>query len=454
MARVVIVGGGISGLSLGYELKRTAKSEAIVLEAEDSPGGKIRTLSEKGFLCEWGVNGFLDNRPSTLALAGDLGLEPLRSSDAARKRFLCLGGELRKLPETPKEFLTSRVLSFPGKLRLAAEPFIPARRGDEPLADFARRRLGREAFENLIDPMASGIFAGDPEKMSVASCFPRVKRLEENYGSLIKGMFKMSREAKKEGKGPVSAGPGGTLTSFQGGMEDIILGLKSALGGSLRTGGRVRAIEKAGSLYRVYLQDGESMEADVVVLACPSYEAAAILKEFDKALSEIVAGIEYPALSVVCLGFKREKIGSPVDFFGFLVPWKEGRRILGTLYDSSIFPNRAPEGYVLLRAMLGGARAPHIAMQNDEFLIRTVLSELDRLVSLKGEPDFTKVFRHEKAIPQYVVGHSEKLKAMESALSRHKGVYLAGNAYRGVALNDCVENSIKLREKIIKEVLT
>jgi oxygen-dependent protoporphyrinogen oxidase len=217
--RLVIIGGGISGLSLGYLLKASGgpSMDITVLESEEKPGGKIWTDRSGGFLCEWGVNGFLDNKPKTLELARELALEPLRSSDAARKRFVYIGGRLRQLPESPVAFLRSGLLSPLGKLRIFAEAVIPrGGKAEESLADFARRRLGREAFEKLIDPMASGIYAGDPEDLSLKSCFPRINELEENYGSLIRGMLKLKKRT-----GKATAGPGGTLTSFFDGMQSF-----------------------------------------------------------------------------------------------------------------------------------------------------------------------------------------------------------------------------------------
>jgi oxygen-dependent protoporphyrinogen oxidase len=455
MARIAIAGGGISGLSLAYALSYEKNIEVMVFESEETPGGKIRTDRSDGFLTEWGVNGFLDNKPKTLELAEMLSLKPLRSSDAARKRYILRKGRLRMIPDSPPSFLKSDVLSIAGKLRLAYEIFAPrGDENDESLADFARRRLGREAYESLIDPMASGIYAGDPEKLSLKSCFPKIHELETTYGSLIKGMFKLQAEAKRKKTGKkVGAGPGGTLTSFPGGMQEIINGLKERLGGALRVKSRVIAIDKKNKGYVMHLSDGTSVETDIAVVATPAYSASAILKEFDRTASSTLLEIPYPAVSVVCLGYKEDKVPGPVDLFGFLIPYKEGRRILGTLYDSSIFPNRAPEGHVLLRVMVGGARAPGLALEEEGKMLKTVMEELRGIAGIKAEPDFHRIYRHEKAIPQYTVGHSARLKTLEEAVSRHKGLYLAGNAYRGISMNDCIENSFNLAGKIIKEAL-
>jgi len=456
MDRIVIVGGGISGLSLAYLLHTQKPSlDIIVLEAEERLGGKIWTDKTEGFLCEAGVNGFLNNKPKTLELAAVLSLSPLRSNDAARKRFIFSEGRLHPLPESPPAFFKSDLLSVWGRLRIVCEIF--ARRGrteDESLADFGRRRLGREAFEKLIDPMASGIYAGDPEALSLKSCFPRIHQLETEYGSLIRALLRLQVKAKKEGRSGPGPGPGGVLTSFYDGMETFILALKASLGERVRPHSKVMSLEGKRDHFTLSLQDGSSMESDCVVMATPAHASSEILRDFDQALSRSLSEIPYPAVSVVCLGYKKEKIGRSLDGFGFLVPFREGRRILGTLWDSSIFPNRAPEGYVLLRTMLGGARASHLATQDEKMIVDTVSTEVGDIMGFKVQPDFTRVYVHEKAIPQYTLGHQGRLETMDRLLARYKGLYLTGNSYRGISVNDCVENSYRLAGQLMTETKT
>ena len=247
----------------------------------------------------------------------------------------------------------------------------------------------------------------------------------------------------------VEAGPGGTLYSFSQGMYSLIYNLKGYLGDIIKTRKSVKGIEKRGKSYAVYCSDGSSYEAESVVLASPAHDTAEIIKDLDKPVSEILMGISYPPISVVAMGYQREKIKKDTNFFGFLVPGKEKRKILGTLIDSSIFSNRAPEGYVLLRSMIGGARSPRLALMDDERMLAMVQEELAAIAGIKADPDFFWIYRYEKAIPQYEVGHYKKLATLEEALSHHKGLYLAGNAYRGVAMNDCIGNSFTLAEKII-----
>ncbi len=446
MDRIIIVGGGISGLSLAYLLQKQDPSlDLVVLEAGERLGGKIWTDRADGFLCEGGVNGFLNNKPRTLELAADLALSPVRSNDAARKRFIFSGGKLHPLPESPAAFFKSDLLSVGGRLRIVYELFAPGPgKADESLAEFGRRRLGREAFEKLIDPMASGIYAGDPEALSLKSCFPRINQLETEYGSLIRALVKLQIKAKREGRSGPGPGPGGVLTSFYGGMETFIIALKESLGERVRSRSKVVSLAKSGGRYRVYLEDGSSMESDCVVLASPAHAASEILMDFDHALSRSLSEIPYPPVSVVCLGYKKEKIGHGLDGFGFLVPFREKRKILGTLWDSSIFPNRAPEGYVLLRSMLGGARSSQVAMQDDKKLIDIVVAELADIMGIRVQPDFARVYVHEKAIPQYTTGHQGRLETLERLLGRYTGLFLAGNSYRGISVNDCIENSYRL----------
>lgn len=453
MGRIVIIGGGISGLSLAYLLyKQKPSLDLIVLESEKRLGGKIWTDKADGFLCESGVNGFLDNKPKTLELIYDLSLKPLRSNDSARKRLIFSDGRLHLIPESPPAFFTSDLLSLRGRLRVIYEVFIPkGRMDDESLADFARRRLGREAFEKLIDPMASGIYAGDPEKLSLNSCFPRIRELEMSYGSLIRALIRLQIKAKKEGKASPGPGPGGVLTSFYNGMGTLIMSLKDTLGPMVRTDSKVESIDKKGNGYTLYLSNGMTVESDIVVLATPAYAASGMLKDFDSAISVILDKIPYPSVSVVCMGYRKDKIKHNLYGFGFLVPFKESCKVLGTLWDSSIFPNRAPEGYVLLRSMVGGARASDMAVQAEERLVNIVEDELRKIMDIKDQPDFISIYTHEKAIPQYTIGHQERLKAIGDLMVKYKGLYVTGNAYRGISVNDCIENSYRLASRITAE---
>ncbi|NOR05792.1 MAG: protoporphyrinogen oxidase [Deltaproteobacteria bacterium] len=451
MARVIIAGGGLSGLSLAWFLKELRPGwEVLVLEADARAGGKAWTIKEDGFVCEKGVNGVLDNKPSTLALAARLGLEPMRSNDAASRRFVIKNGHLIQLPVSPAQFLTSKILSLPGRLRVLAEALVS--KGDlskdESLADFARRRLGREAFEYLIDPMATGIYAGDPERLSLRSCFPRIHELERDYGSLIRAMIRLQRDARKKGKKGPGAGPGGVLTSFATGMNELVDALVRALGPAVRLNSSVASILKQNTGWRVCLKDGEEFDASHVVLACPVKAVSEVLKETAPDIVKLAVQINYPPVSIVCMGIKQGTTENSLNGFGFLAPGSERRSILGSLWDSSIFPNRAPGGYQLIRTLVGGARAPDLARLPDTSLLDLVVKEFSELVGLKGAPEFVKIFRWEEAIPQYEKGHQTLASEIDFALRSCPGLHIRCNWLGGVSLNDSIANSEKLARQL------
>ena len=433
-------------------LARRPDAEIIIFEADQRVGGKVWTeISPEGYLCEGGVNGFLDKIPRTLELCDEVGVEPVPADASAQKRYVFSHGELHKLPEKPPEFLASRLLSVRGRLRVLYEIFAGGTDNpDETLAEFGTRRLGREAFERLIDPMASGVFAGDARNMSVRSCFPRIQEVEAEYGSLIRGLIKLQMKARKEGrKDTPGPGPGGRLTSFSNGMSALTDTLASKLGSRIHPSSPVAGISRNNGLYTLHMADGTDEETDVLILAVPAFAQASILKEYEPELAGLLSGIEYPALSVVCLGYREEHIAPYLEGFGFLVPSGEQRSILGTIVDSNVFPGRAPDGHALFRTMVGGARTPQLARLPDDQLLDRVRADLKDITGLAAEPEFARIFRHERAIPQYVVGHAARLEAIDQVLKRHPGLVLTGNAFRGVSLNDCVVNAWKTAESLI-----
>lgn len=447
-----IVGAGISGLATGQAiLARNPHSEVVIFEAGARTGGKvISETTREGYLCEWGVNAFLDKSPRTLELCREIGLTPVSGNSAAKKRYVFSESELHQLPEKPPQFFSSKLLSVAGRLRVIGEIFSrKTDKTDESLEEFGTRHLGREAFEKLIDPMASGVFAGDARKMSLKSCFPRIHEVEAEYSSLIRGLIKLQKEARRAGKkdtpGP---GPGGNLTSFKGGMSVLTDALTIGLGSRVRINAPVSSISRAGGLYTLYMEDGSSEDFDAVVLAAPAWAQAKILKELAPEVSGLLSEIQYPSLSVVCMGYSQEKSGDCMDGFGFLVPSREKKDILGTVADSNVFPGRAPEGSILFRTMVGGARVPHLAELPDEQLLDRVQSDLRDIMGLSAEPEFVKIYRHQRAIPQYLVGHADRLAAIDGHLEGLPGLLLTGNAFRGVSLNDCVLNALKIAQSI------
>lgn len=454
MKKVIVIGGGISGLSTAWLLRDKAaragkELELTLLEKESCTGGKIRSIKVDGYLCEWGPNGFLDSKPQTLDLCSSIGVSNNlhRSNDNARKRFIYSGGELHRLPENGPSFLKSRLISWPGKMRLALEPtpFVArAPQGvDETLGDFGRRRLGKEALDKLIAPMVSGIFAGDPETMSLVSCFPRIAELEREYGGLVRAMVMLAKKKKQEraaGKTvSTAAGPGGVLTSFREGIQYLSDALADSLGEIIRPSSPVVRVEKgSSSRYRLTCQDGSTHDADVVVAATPAFATAGMLEELDTGITAILNQIPYASMTVICCGYERERIAHPLDGFGYLIPKKEGLSTLGTLWDSSMFENRAPQGTVLLRSMMGGACFPQYVTLSDDEVLARVRNDLRTVMGIEAAPSFVRIFRHHQAIPQYTVGHGKRLTALDELLQRHEGLVLTGNSYRGIGLNDCV----------------
>ncbi len=451
--KISIVGAGISGLATAQAiLTRKPDAEIILFEADRRIGGKVWTESSTdGYLCEGGVNGFLDKIPRTLELCQEAGVAPVRADASAQKRYVYSRGELHKLPEKPPEFLKSRLLSVRGRLRVIYETIAGGTDNpDETLAQFATRRLGVEAYERLIDPMASGVFAGDASRLSLKSCFPRIHEIETQYGSLIRGLIKLQRQARSEGrKNTPGPGPGGTLTSFANGMSALTDSLAEQLGPRIRTATAVKDISRDGKRYQLHLDNGGEEESDALILAAPAHAQAQMLQAMDPELAGLLAEIPYPALSVCCFGYRKKGVGQVLDGFGFLIPSREQRGILGTIVDSNVFPGRAPDDSILLRSMVGGARTPELALLPDEQLIDRVRSDLQDIVGIRAEPDFIRIFRHTRAIPQYLVGHAARLEAIDENLQRHPGLVLTGNAFKGVSLNDCVVNAWKTAETLI-----
>ena len=462
MHKVAVIGAGISGLSTAHAVERLAKDAGLdvsvtVFEREERTGGKIWSIKEEGYLCEWGPNGFLDSKPMTLDLCDDLGIRDQleRSNDNARKRFIYSDGILNRLPENGPMFLQSKLISWPGKIRLAQEFIKPKRTdgADETLAEFARRRLGPEALDKLIGPMVSGIFAGDPETMSLKSCFPRIHELEQDYGGLLKAMIKLAKKKKAEikaGKQVASAaGPGGVLTSFVGGIQELTDATVKGLQGEVRTAAEISEVKPVDGGWELHLADGATFDADVLVSAAPAHVAKELTRSFDDKLAELLDGIPYAPMNVVCFGYEEAKINRDLDGFGYLIPKKEGCSILGTLWDSSIFPQRAPEGHVLLRSMMGGATNPDAINLSDAEVTEKTAAELQKIMGIKAQPDFIRIFRHQRAIPQYIVGHAARLDAIRERLQESPGLVLTGNAFFGVGLNDCVNAANKAGDEVV-----
>ncbi|MCO6413380.1 MAG: protoporphyrinogen oxidase [Thiogranum sp.] len=458
MKKVAIVGGGISGLATAFQISKRLRSAGCdhqlrVFEAQAHVGGKIGAARRDGFLCEAGPNGFLDSKPSTLELCDELGLtgKLLRSEDAASRRYIYSRGQLHALPGSPPAFFRSKLLDLPAKLRIVGELWAPpsAPGSDPTVAEFGRRRLGPQATARLLDPMVSGVFAGDPERLSLGSCFPRIAELEAQYKSLIRAMLALQfkRGARRSNAGP--AGPGGTLTSFADGLSVLPATLAERLGEQLVCAAPLHSLQRTGHGYRLQFQGAASdYDCDVAVLALQACDASAPLRALDEGLAGLLQQFEYAPVAVVGLGYEQAAFGRSLDGFGFLVPGEEQRKILGSLWTSSIFAQRAPEGHVLLRTLVGGARNPQLATLSEADLVALVRAELAAILGVAATPVFAQVFTWPQAICQYTVGHRERLSQMDRHLSALPGLFITGNAFRGVALNDCTRNAALVAEGV------
>lgn len=457
MSTIAIIGGGVSGLALAYRLRQAAPQLTITLLEKDArPGGTVRTERHDGFRVEAGPNGFLDTKPSTLALCRDVGLGDQlveASAAAGRNRYLYLGGRLRCLPTGPGSLLTTDVLSWRGKWGLLTERFRAPRRdgADESIDAFARRRAGAEVAEVLADAFVTGIHAGDPKLLSVRATFPRLVEMEEQHGSVIKGFVAAARQRRAEAKarGEEPQRPG-RMWSFREGLQRLV----DALGETVKPtcGITVRKLEKQEGRWIVHGEGQDRWPADAVVLACPAYEQAAILADLDAGLAQEVSAIPYNRVAVVAVGYRQEDVAFPLDGFGFLAPQRERRDLLGVQWCSSIFPDRAPSGAVLLRAMCGGWNRGEMVDWDDERLLTAVRNELRQAMGVTATPIFHRIVRWHRAIPQYHLGHGERVARIAAQTRQHAGLFLAGNAYHGVALNDCTEQAERLAPQIVAAV--
>lgn len=439
--KIAVIGAGISGLTTAFYLRRHRPDWAVtVLEAGAEAGGTMRTATVDGFLFERGSNGFLDNKPGTLALVRDAGAEALllRSNDAARLRFIYHRGAVHPLPQSPPAFLKTKLLSLRGKLRVLGEPFVAPKRGDEEesLKAFGDRRLGPEFTDVFLNAMSAGIFGSTPEKLCVDAAFPLVVRLEKEHGGLFRGML---ARRKRE------AGPGGTLMSFRGGVGTFVAHLAASFGDALRLNAAVRSLARADGQWQVTTDEGEE-RFDQLVLAVPAFEASRLLGPVDAALADELALIEYSPISVVGLGY--DALAHPLHGFGLLTTAAAGLDVLGILWDSTIFPDRAPAGCKAIRIMIGGQRQPALALADAEALIAMARADAKRTMGITETPRVTFVQRWPQGIPNYRVGHLAAMDRLFGRVASHPGLALNVNAYRGVGVNDCVEQGQRLAASV------
>jgi oxygen-dependent protoporphyrinogen oxidase len=444
---VLVVGAGISGLTAAFHLLRGGLDVAVI-EASGRVGGAIRTLRDGGWTFEQGPNTVLESRPAVGRLIREAGLEgrKLAASPAAKKRFLWKGDRLMPLPSGPGSFLTTPLFPASAKLRLLREPFIGrAPEGtEESIAQFVRRRLGPAFLDYAVGPFVSGVYAGDPERLSVRWAVARIYALERDHGGLIRGAL-----AKRKGAGS-GFGPGGGMISIDGGLEELPRWLAEVVE-EVRTGVACRGLRIDGGGFAVETDAG-TLHAREVVLAVPADALAGILAEASEGRSRAFAEIPYAPVVVASYGCRRADVRHPLDGFGFLAPRKESLRLLGGLFPSTLYPDRAPAGHVAIAAFAGGRTDPGILDLDDDALHAALLAELDRALGLQGDPVVRHLTRWPRAIPQYEIGHGRFVDLAQALERELPGLHLAGSFLGGVSVPDCIQNATDLAETILAAV--
>ena len=458
--RIVIVGGGITGLAAAHAALERARElrrpvSISVLERSGRFGGNLVTERQGGFLLDGGPDSWVTSKPQASALARSLGLGDalVGTNEATRRFFIAHENRLHAVPEglvlgVPTKIgplVSTKLFSWPGKLRMALEPLVPARRGDEDesIADFARRRLGREAAERLVAPLLGGISAGDASDLSVRSAFPQLVAMEREHGSLVRGMVALRRE--REGASRSGGTGGSAFVSLPGGvgqLVEVLVERLRAAGVDLRANAVVTGLARTsggGAPWAVYLEGGAALVADEVLLAVPGYAAAALTGGLDADLGAQLGAFRNSSTATVFLGYPRSEIAHPLNGVGFVVPRSAGQPVLAGTWVSSKWEGRAPEGHVLLRVFFGGPAAEPALRGDDEGLVRLAREALRSLMGIEAQPSLSRVFRFERASPQMRVGHAAAVVDLRRRLSGSlPGVHVAGGGYDGIGIPDCI----------------
>jgi oxygen-dependent protoporphyrinogen oxidase len=468
---VVIVGGGISGLATAFALQEQAAASGYslrctVLESGSYWGGKIVTHRVGDLVTEAGPDSFLSQKPAGLELCTKLGLadQLINTNETSKKAFVLHGGRLHELPEglvsfMPNQlgpFLRSGLFSWMGLARMGLDVIVPRgpSESDESLASFFRRRFGTQVFERVLEPLMAGIYAGDAEQMSLKATFPRFLELEQQHGSIIRGMM----AARKSAASRPSGGSSRTMfVSLKNGLDDLVTALTARLaqqGAELRLGCRVDALRVRSHqpgrwMYDLILNDGSALSAESLVLATPAYVSAELLRPLTPIAGGLLETIPYASTATIAMAYPADKVTGAVEGFGFIVPRIEGRDLIAATWTSRKWPHRAPADQVLIRCYVGGVGRETILKSDDGELVAKVRAELSALCGMTAEPDYVEVNRWRKAMPQYTLGHLSRLAQLDAALSRYPGLVLTGAGYRGVGIPDCIRDGAAAAGKVM-----
>ncbi len=454
--RAAIVGGGITGLAAALRLSgRLEAGRLLLLESDGRLGGKITTERHNGLVIEGGPDCFLAMKPGGMALCRELGMaDRLRGTNPAfRRTYIRRGGRLHQLPEGLSGLVPSRLgpllrtslLSPWGRLRAGLELLVPrAGAGEESIAQFVSRRFGREAYDWLVEPLLSGIYAGDGRQLSLSATFPQLIQIEREHGSVVRHMMHNRLRARNA----PSAGPG--FVTPAGGLGELVEQITRRLpAGTVRTGAGVTAIERGPDGYHLFLADGGRIGADQVMLATPAWASADMLRDLAPSLAGELAGIPYVASATVSLAFPAGQITRPLDGYGYVSPRAEGGDIVACTWTSNKFPDRVPPDQVLVRFFVGRAGREEIVAADDATILALVRGELERVSGITAEPSVSRIFRWTRGMPQYHVGHRARLERIDQHLRKLPGLLLAGSAYRGAGIPDCISQGWEAADRIL-----